>query len=391
MNIDPKMQQEVSQRLAESEKERETTRHYLNQGDLLKANTPERIEKRKGKLLENNSLTPLIGEENRQLLIEQPVQEASQETQRAFERIINGRDTQPCWFLTRGAEIRRTVGRIDIRDTTRHIGWATGFLVAPNLLLTNQHVLDSLKTARSSRVEFDYEETFTGDLVSGSIFNLDPDTFFVCDPAKEGLDYALVAVAPKSRSESGRTEVNLSEFRFNVLIQDEGKIALGEVINCIHHPEGQGRQASLRENTLTAILENWLHYETDTEQGSSGAPLYNNQWQVIGIHHAGVEKRDQQGNILAIGGMRWTQEMGERAKWWEANEGLRISRFIAHVKGQVAAALNSNIPPLPERVVTSQGKALFEAMLQPSGSSIGGTDLSLGNTSELLEQMFNPE
>ena len=57
-----------------------------------------------------------------------------------------------------------------------------------------------------------------------------------------------------------------------------------------------------------------MHYETDIEQGSSGAPLYNSQWEVVGIHHSSVEKRDSEGNILAIGKERWTPEMGERQK-----------------------------------------------------------------------------
>lgn len=109
-----------------------------------------------------------------------------------------------------------------------------------------------------------------------------------------------------------------------------------------------------------------MHYETDTEQGSSGAPLYNSQWEAVGIHHSGVEKRDNEGNILAIGGGRWTPEIGERQKWWYANEGLRISRFVADVEAQVKVALDTNAPPVAERVVTETGHVLFEAMLKPS-------------------------
>ena len=366
MELGPKAQQEVAQRLKASEKERDKTRQCLNRGELLKADTPERIEKRKVKLLAHMSLTSILGKENREALASSPVREAPEEVQRAFEAAIGPWDTQPCWFLTQGAQIRRTIGRIHIRDANRRVGWGTGFLVAPNLLLTNHHVLDSLKTARLSRVEFDYEETFAGEFVPSATFDLAPDTFFVSHPAKGGMDYTLVAVASRARPDSQRPEAELSEFGYNVLIREEGKLIKGEFIHCIHHPEGQPRQVSLRENRLTALLDRWMHYETDTAKGSSGAPLYNNQWQIVGIHHAAVEKRDDQGNILAIGGGRWRPEMGERQKWWYANEGLRISRFVSDVEAQVEAAMESSVSQFAERIVTELGYTLFKAMLNPT-------------------------
>ena len=387
---------EVVQRLSATEDERNQTRRYLAEGELLQADTPARIEKRKVRLLADRSLMPILGKENAEALASGPVHTAPEEARRAFERQIGGKDTQPCWFLTRGAELRRMVGRIHIRDAERRVGWGTGCLVAPQLLLTNQHVLDSLATARFSRVEFDYEETYTGDFLPSAIFDLDPDTLFVCDAARGGLDYALVAVAPRARPDSQRPEATLAELGYNVLIPDEGKLLKGELIHSIHHPEGQPRQVSLRENRLMALLDLWLHYETDTEQGSSGAPLYNNQWQLVGIHHSGVEKRDEQGHILAIGGGRWSPEMGERQKWWYANEGLRISRFVVHVEEQVKAALDSNVPAVAERIVTDLGYTLFEAMLNPPQSPSTSPPATTVPTSAPVvaptpRRRFNPE
>jgi endonuclease G len=366
----PQAQQEVAQRMADTEKEREQTRQCLNRGDLLEANTKARIEKRKVRLLADQSLTPILGRENREALASGPVAEAPEEAQRAFERQIGGLDTQPCWFLTRGAELRRTVGRIHIRDANRRLGWGTGFLVAPNLLVTNQHVLDSLATAQFSRVEFDYEEAYTGEILASAIFDLTPEVFFVSHPARGGLDYALVAVASNARPESRLPDAKLADFGYNILIREEGKLVKGELIHCIHHPEGQPRQATIRENRLMAIddpaLEGkWLHYETDTEAGSSGAPLFNSQWEVVGIHHMGVEKRDSEGRILAVGGALWTPAMGERQKWWYANEGLRISRFVTDIETRVRAAQDAGAA-VPEQVLTDTGITLFETMLKPS-------------------------
>ena len=40
-----------------------------------------------------------------------------------------------------------------------------------------------------------------------------------------------------------------------------------------------------------------LHYITDTARGSSDAPVFNDDWQVIALHHAyGGMRRDTYGN-----------------------------------------------------------------------------------------------
>ena len=49
---------------------------------------------------------------------------------------------------------------------------------------------------------------------------------------------------------------------------------------------------ALRENQIVDLLEQFLHYRTDTEPGSSGSPVYNDQWQIV----AGVK-----GSITQVG------------------------------------------------------------------------------------------
>jgi endonuclease G len=370
MKLDAEAQKQVASRLAASEPERAQTWQYLLEGEIWKADAPERIEKRKARLLTDQSLIPILGATIHGELAGSALPAAPADAQRAFERQIGGKDTQPCWFLSRGAEIRRTIGRIHIRSAVRRIGWGSGFLVAPNLLLTNQHVLSAAETARLSRVEFDYEELFSGERLPSATFDLRPELLFITSPARDGLDYALVAVAERARDDGERPGAALGEFGYNVLIREEGKLVKGELIHSIHHPEGQPRQVSLRENRLTAVPGDWLHYETDTEPGSSGAPLYNSQWEVVGVHHSAVERRNAEGKILAIGGALWTPDMGERQKWWAANEGLRISRFIADVERR-AAERGAGALPAGERIVTAAGQALLAVMLNPDPSPAG--------------------
>jgi hypothetical protein len=45
-----------------------------------------------------------------------------------------------------------------------------------------------------------------------------------------------------------------------------------------------------------------------------------------------VPRKDGSGRILAINGEPWTQAMGEHRIDWVANEGVRISRIIKHIK-----------------------------------------------------------
>jgi endonuclease G len=377
---DHRVAADAADRIAATAPERAETRCRLDSGELLRADSPQRLEKRKTRLLAAPRAAIALTPDERTALAGSPLSQAPPAARRAFERVLRGNDAQPCWFLTRGAEVRRTVGRIHLRDDHRRIGWGTGFLVAPRLLLTNQHVLDTPATAHASRVEFDYEETAEGDLPPTAVFDLEPDTLFVADPADGGLDYALVAVAERARPDCGRPDARLTEFGHNRLIAGEGKLAKGELINCVHHPHGQPRQLSMRENRLMAIghppLNNtWLHYETDTQPGSSGAPLFNDDWEVVGIHHSAVEHRDAHGHILAVGGQRWTADMGEHQIWWHVNEGLRISRLLAAITTALTEHDDATRPrPSGATVVlTDHGRALLHPLLHSTPATGTGT------------------
>jgi V8-like Glu-specific endopeptidase len=71
----------------------------------------------------------------------------------------------------------------------------------------------------------------------------------------------------------------------------------GEFVNIIQHPSGhQPKALALCDNQLVDVLDSCLHYQTDTAPGSSGAPVYNDQWEVIALHHSGA-RRDEAGHI----------------------------------------------------------------------------------------------
>ena len=67
-------------------------------------------------------------------------------------------DLRPIRFLHVALLAARAVGKITVRGYVDTEGDATGFLVAPGLLLTNHHVLPSEDFAATSFVAFDMED-----------------------------------------------------------------------------------------------------------------------------------------------------------------------------------------------------------------------------------------
>lgn len=221
-------------------------------------------------------------------------------------------------FLERGRRAADAVGRIAFLNGRPQ---GTGFLVAPNLLLTNHHVIDSPEAAARLQVQFDYEHDPFGRLRAVSGFLFDPDLCFVTDGI-EGLDYTLIGIG--GRREGDR---DLAEFGHLPLSDAAAKHMLGEIANVIQHPDGRFKELVLRENHLVARDETLqvLHYVADTEQGSSGSPVFNNEWEPIALHHWGGPWRE----VMGTAGQPLAREI---------NEGIRISAIVADLRGRADAA-----------------------------------------------------
>jgi endonuclease G, mitochondrial len=244
-----------------------------------------------------------------------------------LERIIGAsKDLQAVSFLSRGARAAATVGRISLTDNGRELPLGTGFLVSPRLLMTNNHVLADTDTARRVVVEFGAEVGIDNVPVAPTRFRLAPDVLYLTD---EHLDYSLVAVqaAPDGRMPG---EV----FGWNRLVVQQGKIVTGEAVNVVGHPMGRLKEISIRNNRLALQLEDFLHYETDTEPGNSGSPVFNDQWEIVALHHSGVPRMDDQGRCLRRDGRVWQPGDGDDAIDWVANEGARISVVLSQLNAR---------------------------------------------------------
>lgn len=334
----------VERRYAERAGERRETMRRFAQGGILAADTPERVEKRLARLGVDTSVAEAVargaipkprGSDSVAGHADRAEDGPPVETVEVegvdvvgLERLLGSNALISAAFLDAGARAARAVARILV-CTERGGGvesFGTGSLVSPRLLLTNNHVVPKAATASRATLEFGYVVGVDGRPGRTLSFEFEPDVLFVTDRA---LDYTLVAV-----QEQNHDGEPLAQFGWNPLIEAEGKVVTGEMLNIVQHPSGEPKQLAMRENRLVDLLENFLHYETDTAGGSSGAPVFNDGWEVVGLHRSGVPRRDPQGRKLAIGGGLWAPEMGEHRIDWIANEGVRISRIVKHVKAQ---------------------------------------------------------
>ena len=225
------------------------------------------------------------------------------------------------------------------------MAYGTGFLVGRNYLLTNHHVLPSAKEAEEFLAQFGYQKDLFGRTTLPVEYELD-SSFFVTS-AK--LDYTLVKLHPLPQplgdagdnfgylrmSEDPKTiappltveeaeklgivaqlspEVQKRLYQKSIL-QNQPSGLPGEPVNIIQHPKGQPKQIVLSSNRMLEITDTYLRYEADANFSSSGSPVFNQQWQLVGLHHAALsdDKPDDKPNIIG-------------------QEGIRISRIVEDLK-----------------------------------------------------------
>ncbi|GGC59230.1 DNA/RNA non-specific endonuclease [Chelatococcus reniformis] len=259
----------------------------------------------------------------------------------ALERVIGRRDIVSVNFFARGLAAAHAVCRI---KTLGLAGgppdYATGFLAAPGLLVTNNHVLPDAETASRSLAEFDYELDSNFVERRGRIFPLVPLNAFYTSAS---LDFTIVAISPMAHDGTPVTD-----FGVLPLIPMSGKGIAGEHVSIIQHPDGGTKQVVVRENRIITLdgakfphlPSAFIHYTADTERGSSGSPVFNDQWDLVAIHHLAIVDRNDRGEPLDRRGGIWTEAAGEDAKSWVANEGVRISAIWADLKA--AAPFNAD-------------------------------------------------
>ena len=288
-----------------------------------------------------------------------PIEAVAQLSQ---ERIIGSSDLLDINYLELAIAVGRAVARIQIGNE-----YGTGFLVGPGLLMTNHHVIQDPDVARRAVAQFDYQDNASQEMLPRQDFRFDVNTFF---STSSDLDFTIVGVG--ARSDKNRA---LASYPWLKMIGDLGKAEKGDPLNIIQHPRGGLKQIAFRKNEIIEIPEekkDFLYYTTDTEPGSSGSPCFNDQWELVALHHSGVPALDGQKHILRRDGQVWRKGVDpEGLISWIGNEGVRISAIVTALRGET---LKPEWRDLRDRMLESSAPNPI-ALARESASADGGGDV----------------
>jgi len=217
-------------------------------------------------------------------------------------------------WLERANLVQVCVCRIEIQVAGGQV-FGTGFLVGPDLLLTNYHVMEPVVAfedgpagytgprARATDVvcRFDYKVLDSGAVNDGSKYRLapawrvalspnDPGTR---DPNPDELDFALVRLAERVGDQPLGARRGVPGDARRWISRPAGAappaLAAHSPLFIVQHPEGAPIKLALDSDGIQTVdaARTRVRYSTNTEPGSSGSPCFDENWTLVAIHHSG--------------------------------------------------------------------------------------------------------
>jgi hypothetical protein len=182
------------------------------------------------------------------------------------EKVIGENTLRDVCMLELALEAARAVVRIRTAD-----GLGSGFLAGKNLFMTNHHVIGSPAAAQPCAFQFNYQLNR----------QLRPAPIHTARALPDGLFY--------TNADLDFTVVEVQEVPADIepLRLAAQRLQRDERVNIIQHPGGHYKKISMQNNFVAFANARDLQYLTTTEPGSSGSPVFNNEFDVIGIHHSG--------------------------------------------------------------------------------------------------------
>jgi V8-like Glu-specific endopeptidase len=190
------------------------------------------------------------------------------------ERVIGENTLRPFFYLRLGWEAGQAVCRISAPD-----GTGTGFLVARDRILTNNHVVDAAADLEQTDICFRFEKNPNGSDAAAIRITADPKGLFVTS-SQDALDATLFGITMESAA-------RLESEGIRPLALSRHRVADGDRVAIIQHPGGLEKQVSFQNNKVQYADDEIVDYTTTTLPGSSGSPVFNDHFQVVALHREG--------------------------------------------------------------------------------------------------------
>jgi hypothetical protein len=207
-------------------------------------------------------------------------------------------------------ELEAQVCRVEVPAPTRPAA-GTGFLIGPNLVLTNYHVIDvlhqGLANPAETRLRFDYRALPDGTRVSeGTVARLDGDWLAAWRPPSEvddlsdpggkvpapgELDFAVLRIGqslgdqPMGRAERLPAAPNRGWIRLDQA--GPNGFDAGSPLLILQHPSDEPLKVAFGQSDGLNANGTRLRHRVNTKPGSSGSPCLNARLEVVALHHAG--------------------------------------------------------------------------------------------------------
>lgn len=200
-------------------------------------------------------------------------------------------------------KIEAQVCRIEITKNNGR-GFGTGFLIAPNVMITNYHVMEDVieeKAAPSDVIlRFDYKQLGDRTIINpGTEYHLADDWLidkspYVTEnrlPTPDDLDYALLRVRGVPGEEAiGKNPERDSALRGWIKLPTKPYEFLPNTpLLIMQHPQAEPLKLAFDTDSIIGINANntTVTYRTNTQPGSSGSPCFDINWNLVALHHSG--------------------------------------------------------------------------------------------------------
>lgn len=198
------------------------------------------------------------------------------------------------------------VCRVDLDE----VGAGTGFLIGPDAVLTNHHVVQKaiegdVEHARFTCL-FDFKKVGDEVVSSGNRFELAADDSWLIDsapysavdlvpdpkpgdPAPDELDLALIRLAEPAGSQGVAGAEAGAAREWVTLATDPRDLTQVHAISILQHPDRLPLKLALgmEQNLELNGPGNRVRYTVPTLPGSSGSPVFDSEWKLVALHHSG--------------------------------------------------------------------------------------------------------